>query len=193
MTTVEGFVGFIQILISLAVLIWFFAGPWSSFRVDTSRQRCFELRDRLFLFAADGGIGFDNPLYRRTREWLNACIARAHDMKLWNLMAFIVVCGPGPRPNLYTDILKMPDGQARTELREIVEQAMFVQIELMVARSPFLLTVTALAPLFVLAGLMTDRAQDLYLRARSFLDPWILSYDDPGRSKPGTGTAGAPA
>ena len=189
MTTVEGFVGFIQILISLAVLIWFFAGPWPSFRVDTSRQRCFELRDRLFLFAADSGVDFDDPLYRRTREWLNACIAHAHDMKLWNLMAFIFAHRPGPRSNLYTDIRALPDGPVRTELSEIVEQAMFVQIELMVARSPLLLAVTILTPLFVLAGLMTDRAQALYLRAR----PWILSYDDPGRSKPETGAAGAPA
>lgn len=189
MTTVEGFVGFIQILISLAVLIWFFAGPWPSFWADTSRQRCFELRDRLFLFAADGGIGLDDPLYRRTREWLNACIARAHDMRLWNVMAFIVVCGPGPRPNLHTDILGMTDGRAKTELREIVEQAARIQIGLILARSPLLLTATILTPLFVLAGLMTDGFRDLYHRAASS----ILSYGDPGRSKPETGAAGAPA
>lgn len=193
MMTAEGFVDFLQILISLAVLIWFFTGPWSSFWVDTSRQRCFELRDRLFLFAADGEIGFDDPLYRRTREWLNACIARAHDVKLWNVMAFIVVCGPGPRPDLHADILKMPDGRARTELREIIEQSVQVQIGLILARSPLLLAVTVLTPLFVLAGLMTDRLRNLYRRAASFPERLILGYDDPGRSKPETGAAGAPA
>ena len=193
MTTVEGFVDFLQILISLAVLIWFFTGPWSSFWVDTSRQRCFELRDRLFLFAADGGIGFDDPLYRHTREWLNACIARAHDVKLWNVMTFIVVCGPGPRPDLHADILKMPDGRARTELREIIEQSVRVQTGLILARSPLLLAVTVLTPLFILAGLMTDRLRNLYRRVASFPERLILGYDDPGRSKPETRAAGAPA
>lgn len=193
MTTVEGFVDFLQILVSLAVLLWFFTGPWSSFWVDTSRQRCFELRDRLFLFAADGGIGFDDPLYRRTREWLNACIVRAHDVKLWNVMAFIVVCGPGPRPDLRTDILKMPDGPARTELREIIEQSVRVQAGLILARSPLLLAVTVLTPLFILAGLMTDRLRNLYRRVASFPERLILGYDDPGRSKSETGATGAPA
>lgn len=193
--TVEGFVDVIQILIAAAVLIWFFSGPWPSFWVDMSRQRCFELRDRLFLLAVDGGIGFDDPLYRRTREWLNACITHAHDMKLWNVMAFILACRPdtGRCPGLLADILGMPDGPAKTELREIVEQGLRIQVELMLARSPFLLAVTILAPLFVLVGLATDRLRNLHRRVASLSERLILSYDAPRRPQPETGTAAASA
>lgn len=191
--TVEGFMDVIQILIAAMVLIWFFSDPWPSFWVDMSRQRCFELRDRLFLLAADGRIGFDDPLYRRTREWLNACITHAHDMKLWNVTAFILACRPDldRRPGLHADILGMPDGHAKTKLCEIVQQGLRIQIELMFARSSFLLAVTILAPLFVLVGLATDRLRNLYRRVASLSERLILSYDAPERSKPETGTAGA--
>lgn len=191
--TVEGFVDVIQILIAAVVLIWFFSDPWPSFWVDVSRQRCFELRDRLFLLAADEGIGFDDPLYRRTREWLNACITHAHDMKLWNVTAFILACGPAldRRPGLHADILGMPDGHAKAELREIVEQGLRIQVELMLARSPFLLAVTILAPLLVLVGLATDRLRNLYRRVASLSEGLILSYDTSRRPEPGTGTAAA--
>ena len=179
MLTSEGFLDVVLILLSVIVLIWLFSGPWSSLWVDVSRQTCFELRDRLFLLALDGHIGFDDPIYRRTREWLNTCIGHAHDMKFWNLVASIAACKPdlAARKGLYAEILKMEDGSVKTQLLDIADKATTAQLGLMVVRSPFLLAITALTRLVLLVGFATGRLRNAYERMTSWLERVIYSYD----------------
>ena len=179
MLTAEGFLDVVLIVISVIALIWFFSGPWSSLWVDMSRQTCFELRDRLFLLALDGQIGFDDPIYRRTREWLNTCISHAHDMRFWNVVAFIAACKPdlAVRKGLYAEIFKMEDGPTRTQLLDIADKATAAQLELMVVRSPLLLSITALAPLALLVGFATGRLRTAYKRMTSWPERMIYSYD----------------
>lgn len=179
MLTAEGFLDVVLIMISAIALIWFFSGPWSSIWVDISRQTCFELRDRLFLLALDGRIGFDDPIYRRTREWLNACIGHAHDMRFWNVAAFIAARKPdvAVRKGLYAEILKMEDGPAKTQLLDIAGKATAAQLKLMVVRSPFLLAITALARLALFLGIATGRLRTAYEKMASWPERMIYSYD----------------
>ena len=178
MLTAEGFLDVVLISISMIALIWLFSGPWSSLWVDMSRQTCFELRDRLFMLALDGQIDFDDPIYRRTREWLNACINHAHDMKFWNVVAFIAAGKPGlaDRKGFYAEILEMEDGPVKTRLLDIASKATAAQLGLMVVRSPFLLGITALAPLFLLVGFATGRLRSIYERMTSWPERMIYSY-----------------
>ena len=179
MLTAEGFLDFVLILISAIVLIWLFSKPWSSLWIDVSRQTCFELRDRLFLLALDGQIGFDDPIYRRTREWLNACISHAHDMKFWNVVVFIATCKPGlaARKGIYAEILKMEDGPVKTQLLDIADKATTAQLRLMVVRSPFLLAIMALPSLFLLVGFAKGRLRNAYERMTFWPERMIYSYD----------------
>ncbi|MDE0534358.1 MAG: hypothetical protein OXI01_23340 [Albidovulum sp.] len=74
----------------LALTIRFFAGPWQSFCVASTRQRLFELRDRLFSLALDGRIEFDDPVYRATRDWLDGRNRRADGNIIGVLIAFLI-------------------------------------------------------------------------------------------------------
>ncbi len=179
MLTAEGFLDVVLILISVIVLIWFFSGPWSSLWVDMSRQTCFELRDRLFLLALDGRIGFDDPIYRRTRDWLNACIGHAHEMRFWNFVAFIAACKPdlAVRKGLHAEILEMEDGPVKAQLLDIAGKAAAAQLNLMVVRSPLLLAIAALARLALLVGFATGRLRTAYEKMTFWPERMIYSYD----------------
>ena len=48
--------------------------------LDVLRQRLFAIRDSLFDFAADGGIGFEDPAYRELRDDINSLIRFADKM-----------------------------------------------------------------------------------------------------------------
>ena len=140
-------------------------------------QACFEIRDRLFLLALDGRIGFDDPIYRRTREWLNACIGHAHDMKFWNVAAFAREPDLAVRKGLYAEILKMEDEPVKTQLLDIADKAVAAQLKLMVVRSPFLLAITALARLALFLGIATGRLRTAYEKMASWPERMIYSYD----------------
>ena len=183
MLTAEGFMDVILILISVVALVWLFSGPWSSLLVDVWRQTCFEQRDRLFLLALDGHIGFDDPLYRRTRSWLNACINRAHEMSFWNLMVAAVAYKPNPNPrnDLYTEICEMGDGPIKTEMLDIVKETVEGLVESIFARSPLLLAVAAiLTPLLFLVflvGFVSGQFRNIVTRLRSWPRRMLYNYD----------------
>ena len=55
-------------------------------QVDLLRQRLFAIRDELFDFAADGGISFDDPVYRGLRDEINSFIRFAHKITFSRLV-----------------------------------------------------------------------------------------------------------
>jgi hypothetical protein len=55
-------------------------------QVDILRQRLFAIRDDLFDFAADEGIGFDHPAYRGLRDEINSFIRFAHKITFSRLV-----------------------------------------------------------------------------------------------------------
>src|SRR5882672_8095868 len=62
-------------LLLLWVLLFHF---WRRYRVDSLRERLFELRGELFDYAAAGDVSFSDPAYTRLRMLMNSMIRFAH-------------------------------------------------------------------------------------------------------------------
>lgn len=63
------------------LLTWAFR----NYRVDRFRQGIFEVRDDLFLYAAEGHITFDHPAYTTLRTLCNGYLRSAHRLSLTSL------------------------------------------------------------------------------------------------------------
>lgn len=62
-------------LLLLWVLLFYF---WRRYRIDSLRERLFELRGELFDYAAAGEVSFNDPAYTRLRMLMNGMIRFAH-------------------------------------------------------------------------------------------------------------------
>lgn len=69
-------------LVGLAFLLELFRQQ----EIDRFRQRMFELRDALFLDAANGLIDFDHPAYGELRTTMNGFIRFAHRLSIWHAL-----------------------------------------------------------------------------------------------------------
>ncbi|QWF71213.1 hypothetical protein KEF85_01570 [Methylomonas paludis] len=76
----------------LLAAIWcFFVWLHYDYRIDVLRYRLFLLRDKLFAFAEDGKISFDDPAYILTRTIINGSLRFAHRLTLTDLLLAIWV------------------------------------------------------------------------------------------------------
>jgi hypothetical protein len=80
-------------VIELAALWYFVFYLWRDYRLDSFREHLFSIRDRMFLYAAEGNIGFDHPAYTNTRARGNSLIRHGHQL---TLTRFIVVVRTQP-------------------------------------------------------------------------------------------------
>lgn len=67
---------------------------WRDYRIDAFRDHVFSIRDRLFQYAADGGVPFDHPAYTMLRYRMNVILRYGHVFTLWRL--FMVLKHPAP-------------------------------------------------------------------------------------------------
>ncbi|HEY6351132.1 MAG TPA: hypothetical protein VI636_17140 [Candidatus Angelobacter sp.] len=65
-------------------LLWNFG--WRPYLEDNIRQKLFELRNELFLYAADGEISFSDPAYMFLRRRIEALIRFAHKINAIRLL-----------------------------------------------------------------------------------------------------------
>src|SRR5579859_7966776 len=72
--------------VSLAILWIFVCYFWRDFRLDAFREHIFSIRDRLFLFAAQGYVSFEEPAYKILRGRMNFMIRYAHVFTLPHLL-----------------------------------------------------------------------------------------------------------
>ena len=138
----------IEVLLCGGVLIWFFSRPWQSLCISALRQQLFELRDRLFLLAADGRIEFTDPAYVCLRRYFDTYLRFAHHDRLSELVAASVAQSTTdtPRPQVIALIEGVVDVDTRQELRSILYQSIAVRVVYMLLRSPVvLLPVLAIA------------------------------------------------
>jgi hypothetical protein len=64
-------------------LLWVFVFYcWKDYRMDAFRESVFAVRDKLFLFAAEGGIDFTHPAYTILRGRMNLVVRYAHEFTL---------------------------------------------------------------------------------------------------------------
>jgi len=153
--TTESLIQILELLTGIALLVLFFRYPWQSILVDITRQRLFEVRDSIFLYAADGRINFDSKIYGELRDRLNASIRYCHKAKFSTVFAAIAVQGEGaeaPRHerNLLEIISDIDDTDLRADLEEKLEEAVTFLATLMVLRSPVLILISMLLMPFLL-------------------------------------------
>ncbi len=65
-------------LLSLALFLIVFYGPWQAVCTDLGRQVIFESRHKIFDMAADGELDFDSQEYKDIRESLELLIRYLH-------------------------------------------------------------------------------------------------------------------
>lgn len=75
-------------LIALTIFYFYAVKP---LQIDILRQRLFAIRDELFDFAADDGIGFDHPAYRGLRDEINSFIRFARKITFSRLVLTILI------------------------------------------------------------------------------------------------------
>jgi hypothetical protein len=97
------------------------------YRIDSLRQRLFELRDELFDLAAQGQIEFTHPAYTSTRTLLNSVIRFAHRITVGRtLLAMIFPIQTDSTPRFVSALNELPDG-------EIKRRIMLIQVRLAAA------------------------------------------------------------
>jgi hypothetical protein len=122
------------------ILLWllFFFG-WRPYRIDNVREKLFQLRNELFLLAADGAISFDDPAYRMLRERLNAVIRFAHTITLTRSVLFALQADevPNLRERWLEAVAKLPE-KYQEQLIDIDQRASFALAWQVLSGSPIL-------------------------------------------------------
>jgi hypothetical protein len=125
------------------LFLWFFlAYLWRDYRIDAFRDHVFSIRDRLFMFAASGGIGFEDPAYTILRYRMNVVLRYAHEFTLFRVFA-ISVMNPLPVKNLdrarWEEAVNNVESEyARNQLHNFNTILVIAILQLMVYRSFFL-------------------------------------------------------
>lgn len=126
-------------VISIALLYFVAFFLFDRYRVDSLRQRLFDVRASLFLEAANGKIAFDSDAYRYTRTVLNGMLRFAHRLSLSRIFAIAVFVprnetqGASEREK---DFLSGCPAQDRTVARQYLHQANMLFIRHLLT-SPF--------------------------------------------------------
>ena len=70
---------------------------WRDYRIDAFRDHLFSIRDRLFLFAAEGHISFEHPAYAILRDRMNLMLRHGDEFTLTRLLFILTLKSP-PKP-----------------------------------------------------------------------------------------------
>jgi len=135
-------------LVLLWIVVYF---GWRPYRIDNLRQRLFELRDELFLAAADGELSFDDSAYQILRDRLNAVIRFAHTVTLTRSVLYRLegTDVEGLREKWLQAVAKLSDKQ-RQHLLDIDQRASFVLVDQVFSGSPIMWVALACCiPVFV--------------------------------------------
>lgn len=81
----------IQSLLCLLVILWVVFWGLPGYRLDRYRQSLFEIRDRLFDYAAAGNVSFDHDAYGMLRSTINGFIRFAHRISLSQIVLLIIL------------------------------------------------------------------------------------------------------
>lgn len=90
MTPAEAITGIssgISILGLIILIFWLYR----NYRIDTFRQQMFALRDEVFDYVEESGVGFETRAYGVLRTTMNGYIRFAHRISLLHLLLFAVV------------------------------------------------------------------------------------------------------
>ena len=133
-------------ILGLAGLWFFLTYFWRDYRIDALRDDLFALRDKLFVYAAEKNIEFDDPAYTILRERMNTLIRFAHQLTLTKFLTAMVMIR---RHQDYwqrethpwivkweESVQKLPE-QTRAAMNEFNTSLLFMILKHMVLRSFF--------------------------------------------------------
>lgn len=143
------------------VVCWllFYFG-WRPYRIDKVRMEFFKLRNELFIFAAEGGISFEEPAYRTMRDRLNAVIRHAHIITVTRALIFIAAehfspneYAVGLSQNWLQAISRLPES-SQAKIKSINDRMAFVTAVQMITGNPLVFLVVGM---WVVAMLIVRR------------------------------------
>jgi len=124
------------------IAAWIFVSfLWRDYCLDTFRENLFTLRDELFLYAAGGNIGFDNPAYRILRERMNVGLRYAHEFTLARFFLALAIPLKGENPELTAwdkALRSLPSLEVQERITHFRNCLIFSVIKYMTLRSFFL-------------------------------------------------------
>jgi len=161
----SGFAHGLELIASVIFLIWCFYGPWNRFLVDLARQNLFEIRNDIFLMAADGDIKFSSDIYKMVRDRLNRMIRYCDGITMFGIVVAFVFAKKDQQPDLVDPIAlirSLPDKETSKELELKYNQAFRVMLGTTILRSAILiLVITLLSPLLMIIFFMINSSRQL--------------------------------
>lgn len=145
----------VAILIVIAFLIWFFYGPWKSLVIDIGRQNLFEIRDSLFLIAADGKISFEDPAYIAIRDRINGMIRFCESFSFLLLYFDGDMVQESKIPNALALVRSLPDQEVSLQIESKYKMALFIFILTMFFRSAWVVGISVFVlPIMALRNML---------------------------------------
>lgn len=157
--------------ISLGGLCLFVCYFWRDYRLDAFREHLFDIRDRLFAYAADGHVSFEEPAYRVLRARINVAIRYAHVFTLPRLIlasATLVEGDQSDTAKFSELVLNVRSEDAREALAKFNRVVVIAIMKNMVYRSFALYLL--LRPIAWLAG-SSDEELDTWTVAKPLIPP----------------------
>ncbi len=130
-----------EFLLAISLLFWLYKGPWQTLLIDITRQRIFESRDKIFLYAVDGKLELESKVYKEIREYLNDSIRLCHRIGLRSMIATHLSRSKSNQtnkyktPSLHETINEIKDPDIRKIVKEEILKANYCIARMMVFRS----------------------------------------------------------
>ena len=161
----------IEIIASIAFLVWFVYGRWQQLITDVTRHELFKIRHRIFLMAADKKVSFTSPQYIELRETFNGLIRYSHTITLPRVAALYLMqkYEPPKRIRIAEILRQIEDVDVRhafeTEWRKAAD---FVALAIFLRSPALILVAVILTPILPLLSVIAilDR-QNLKVRYKS--------------------------
>jgi hypothetical protein len=125
---------------------------WRPYRLDSLRDKLFELRHELFAMVEDKEVSFDDPAYWMLRAQLNRMLARAHKMTGLMLVLRAPARIENPRQRWIESLATLPEGTQK-KLMDIEDKMGVVVIWHIIVGSP----ITILILLCGIIGMLIQR------------------------------------
>lgn len=175
-TAPSAVINLIELLVAIAILVWFFYNPWQSLLIDIVRQRIFEVRDQLFLYAAEGKIEFDSAEYKKVRDFLNLSIRFCHRFGIGTIIASKISNNKKQKKYsnqipIFDTIRGIRDYETSRKLESMITEVVTILIFFMILRSLLLLILlVTLIPIVLVYLLYKGHPKQLITTARSIIE-----------------------
>lgn len=139
--TTSALIELLEFLLAICLLYWLYKVPWQTLLIDITRQRIFESRDKIFLYAADGKLGFDSKAYKEVRKYLNNSIRLCHRIGLRSMLASHLAesnnknMNKDKTPSLHETLNEIKDPKIKKMIKEEILKANYCIARMMVLRS----------------------------------------------------------